>query len=82
MHRNELLPRLLGIAKKVTGEDALMFDEDTPFEAIEEWDSLNHVHMVVGMEKDFGIRFADPARLQGVVKVRDLLDIIADLKGI
>jgi acyl carrier protein len=82
MTREKLLPTLLDIARDVTGEDDLEFTAQTPFEDIEEWDSLNHVHMVVGMEDTFGIRFNDPSRLQAVVKVQDLLDIIADLKGL
>lgn len=81
MNRAELLPKLLEIARDVTDEDDLQFDAQTPFEAIEEWDSLNHVHMVVRMEKEFGVRF-DTARLQGIVKVQDLLDIVAELKGL
>jgi acyl carrier protein len=82
MTRDALLPALLGIARKVTGEDDLEFDAGTKFEDIEEWDSLNHIHMVVGMEDAFGIRFNDPSRLQSVVRVQDLLDLIADLKGL
>ncbi len=80
--RDAILPKLLEIARKVTGEDDLEFNAQTPFEDIEEWDSLNHVHMVVGMEDAFGIRFNDPSRLQSVVRIQDLLDIIADLKGL
>ncbi len=80
MTRADLLPTLLEIARDVTGEDDLEFGAQTPFEDIEEWDSLNHVHMVVGMEDAFGIRFNDPSKLQRVERVQDLLDIIADLK--
>jgi acyl carrier protein len=82
MTRSDLLTALLEIARNVTGEEDLVFDGGTPFEKIEEWDSLNHVHMVVGMEKAFGIRFNDAGRLQGITRIQDLLDIIADLKGL
>ncbi len=82
MTRTELLPKLLELARDVIGDEDLTFDGSTPFETIEEWDSMNHVHMIVRMEKAFGIRFNDAARLQSVVKVQDLLDFIADLKGI
>lgn len=81
MLRSDLLPTLLEIARDVTDEDDLSFDETTPFDLIKEWDSLNHVHMVVRMEKEFGIRF-DTSRLQDMTKVQDLLDIIAELKGL
>lgn len=81
MLRSDLLPTLLEIARDVTDEDDLSFDATTPFDLIKEWDSLNHVHMVVRMEKEFGIRF-DTSRLQDMTKVQDLLDIIAELKGL
>lgn len=82
MNRHELLQKLLLVVRGVTGESALIFNENTPLGSIEEWDSLNHLHIVVGVEKVFGIRFTDPGRLQGIVKVGDLLNLIADLKGI
>ncbi len=82
MTRADLLPILLRIAREVTDEDDLDFGPQTRFEDIEEWDSLNHIHMVVRMEDVFGIRFDDAARLHNVAKVQDLLDIIADLKGL
>ncbi len=82
MQRVDLLPALLRIARSVTDDDELSFAADTAFADIEDWDSLNHIHIVVAMEQTFGIRFADPARLQSVVKVQDLLDIVAELKGI
>lgn len=81
MLRSEMLPTLLEIARDVTDKDELVFDASTPFEQIKEWDSLNHVHMVVRMEKEFGIRF-DTSKLQKIVKVQDLLDLIGELKGI
>ncbi|HNY32690.1 MAG TPA: acyl carrier protein [Fibrobacteria bacterium] len=81
MTRSELLPTLLEIARDITDTDDLEFDASTPFEKIEEWDSLNHIHMIVRMEKVFGVRF-EASRLQGIQKVQDLLDIIAQLKGI
>jgi acyl carrier protein len=81
MLRSDLLPTLLDIARDVTDKDELSFDESTPFDLIKEWDSLNHVHMIVRMEKEFAIRF-DTSRLQDMSKVQDLLDIIAELKGL
>ena len=81
MNGETLLPDLLKIARDVIGEDELEFDAETPLETIQEWDSLNHVHMVVGMEDAFGIRFTDAARLQSVVRIRDLLSLIADLQS-
>ena len=81
MTRDQILPQLLEIARQVLDEDELVFTAETLFEDIDEWDSLNHIHMVVRMEKKFEIRF-DTSRLQSIEKVQDLLDIIAEIKGI
>ncbi len=81
MERKDLLPKLLEIARDVLDDDELEFDGDTSFKDIEEWDSLSHIHMVVRMEKVFGIRFST-SQLQNLVKVQDLLDVIAKLKGL
>ena len=80
MNRSDILQTLLEIARDVLDEDDLEFSPETLFDDIEEWDSLNHINMVVRMEKAFGIRF-DTARLKGIVKVQDLIDLIADIKG-
>ncbi len=82
MTKNEILPALLDIARDITGEEDLDFNGNTLFEKIDEWDSMNHMHIVVRMEKVFDIRFTDAIRLQNVVKVQDLVDLIADVKGI
>ena len=52
--RADLLPILLRIAREVTDEDDLDFGPETQFADIEEWESLNHIHMVVRMEDVFG----------------------------
>ncbi len=82
MTKAEILPALLNIARNVTGEEDLIFSGETPFNTIPEWDSLNHVHMIVGMEDTFKIRFNDMTKLQAIIKIQDLLDIIAELMGI
>jgi len=81
MTRDDLLPTLLTVCRDVLDDDEIVFDAQTPFEAIEEWDSLNHIHMVVNMEKIFDVRF-EAAELQNLIIVQDLLDCIARLKGL
>jgi acyl carrier protein len=75
MTRTDILRTLLALARKTFDEDDLAFDESTAFEDIDDWDSMNHVHMVVAMEKAFSVRFGI-GELQRVVRVADLIDII------
>lgn len=75
MSKTQILDSILTIAKDVFDEDDVSFGPDTPFDEIEDWDSLSHVHMIVRMEKEFGMRF-EQTELRGLVKVEDLLSIV------
>ena len=77
MTRDEYLPALLEVARDVIGEEDLEFSADASFSDIEGWDSLSHIHIVVGLEKALGIKFEDAAGLQGAATVSDLLDLIS-----
>ena len=78
MTRAEILKQLIDLGRDVFDEDDLSFEEATRFEDLKEWDSLNHVRMVVAMERAFKIRFS-MGDLQVVTRVADLIDIIERL---
>ena len=75
LSRSQILETLLALARKTFDEDELSFDADTLFEDLEAWDSFNHIHMVVAMEKAFAVRFS-VGELQRLTRVADLIDII------
>ena len=77
--RAEILTRLIALGRDIFDEEDLSFEEATRFEDVKEWDSLNHVRMVVAMERAFKIRFSLGA-LQLVKRVSDLIDIIVRLE--
>ena len=77
MSREEFLPVLIEVARGVIGEADLDIPADAEFSGIEGWDSLSHLHIIIGLEKSLGIKFADAAGLQGAATVSDLLDLIA-----
>jgi len=75
MKRFELVETLQNIARVTLDDEDLVLDEGTTFDSIEDWDSANHLHMVVAMEKAFRIKFGN-AELQRLVRVQQLIDII------
>jgi acyl carrier protein len=76
MNKEKILETILAISHDVFDDEDVDFTLDTLFKDIPEWDSLNHMHMVVKMEKAFGIRFQQ-AELQGLVRISDIVGIIA-----
>jgi acyl carrier protein len=76
MERAEILEKVNDI---FTGEldnpDILLKDETTAND-VAEWDSLNHIQLVVAIEKKFGIRFKS-GEIQSWKNVGELVDSIS-----
>jgi acyl carrier protein len=75
MNRNALLGRVMHLAREVLDEEHLDFKEADRIIDIEGWDSLNHMRMIVAMERHFGISFQSTDQM-GISTVAELLDII------
>ena len=57
MDRKELLIRINEVFIDVLDDDQLQIVESTAAEDVDEWDSLNHIHLVVAIEKSLKLRF-------------------------
>jgi len=57
MQTLEIIEILNDIFKDVLDKDSLMISATTSAADIEEWDSLNHIQLVVAIEKHFKIKF-------------------------
>ena len=53
---NERVRRTLSALLKVPPE---RLRDDSSREALEEWDSLKHMHLVLALEEEFDVEFAD-----------------------
>jgi len=68
--------RLATIFSAVLGIDsANLSDTDSPG-TIAKWDSVNHIHLILAIEGEFGIQFSpgEIADLNSVGAIRDRLD--------
>jgi acyl carrier protein len=57
MTRDEILSRVAEILRDVFDDEMLQPTASTTSEDVAEWDSTNHVRLMVAIESEFGIRF-------------------------
>jgi len=74
--KQEILKQLNGIFKDVMDNDKIVLSETSTANDIEEWDSLNHIQLVVAIEKHFKIRFTTQ-EIQQWKNVGDIYDSVA-----
>jgi len=77
MHTNEeVLAEVNQIVCEVLDNDAIELKYETKANDVRDWDSLNHIQVVVAIEKHFKIRF-NFAELQKFKNVGEMCDNIA-----
>lgn len=57
MEHQEILQQVNEIFKDVLENERIVLTNETNADSIEEWDSLNHIQLVVAIEKHFHQRF-------------------------
>jgi acyl carrier protein len=60
------------ILKEVFENDSLIIESTTKAADIEEWDSLNHIYLIVEIEKKYKIKFTTN-QIQGWQSVGDIV---------
>ena len=76
MERPEILRQVNEIFKDVLDNDTLALTDETTAEDVEDWDSLNHIQLVVAIEKHFKIRFISK-EIQSWDNIGELIDSIS-----
>lgn len=75
MEREEIVTVLQDIMKDVFETDNVSLTNETTAADIEEWDSLNHIQLVVAVEKHFNFRFTSK-EIQSWNNVGEMVDCI------
>ena len=57
MTREELYENLNEVFRDVFDDESICVDDHTTADYIEDWDSLEHINLIVAIEKKFSIKF-------------------------
>ena len=68
--------RLTSTFRKVFFDPTLEISRSTTANDVEDWDSLNHINLIVAVEREFKVKFTT-AEVLALKNVGDLMDLIA-----
>ena len=80
MEKKALLREVNKIFIDVLDDDTIVLREETTADDIEEWDSLNHVRLIIALEKHFNIRFTS-SEIRRFKNVGDMCEAITSKVG-
>jgi len=72
MNRNNIFEKVQQIFRDVFDNQKLTIVDSSTAESIDDWDSLNHINLIVGIEKEFDIKFS----LNEVTALKDVGEMI------
>lgn len=76
MERNEILGKVQEIFRDVLDNDEIVLTPETTADDVEDWDSLTHIQLIVGIEKEMKIKFTSKEILSWK-NVSEMIDCIA-----
>ena len=77
MTREEIFQKLDDVFQDVFDDDEIRVNEETTANDIEDWDSLEHINLVVAVEKCFDIKFT-MGEVTSMKNVGEMVDIIME----
>lgn len=75
MTREEIYSKLNKVFQDVFDDESINVTDSTTSDDIEDWDSFEHINLVVAVEKAFGIKFnmGQTNKLKNVGEMADLI---------
>ena len=75
MTHSEIMEKVQRIFREVFDDDTLVIEDSTNSSDIEDWDSLEHISLIISMEKEFGLKF-DIKEVNKLENVGQMVDMI------
>lgn len=76
MSRQAILDKIAVVLGEIVGEDDLALTEATTADEVPDWDSINHVKLLITLEDELGFRFetSETSSLDNVGQLVDLVE--------
>lgn len=78
MTREEVYERLNGVFQEVFDDDSIEVNDNTTSDDIEDWDSFEHINLVVAVEEEFSFKIP-MGKVVTMKNVGEMVDIIMEL---
>lgn len=78
MSREEVFEKVTDIFRDVFDDEELVISDSTNSDDIEDWDSLEHISLIVSMEKEFNVKF-DIKTVNSLENVGQMVDLILSM---
>lgn len=75
MNREEIYNKLERVFKDIFDDEDITIKDNTTSSDIDGWDSLEHINLIVAIEKEFGIKF-NMSEVTSMHNVGEMVDII------
>lgn len=75
MTKENAYKELNEVFRDVFDDESIIVNDETTADDIEDWDSLEHINLIVAVEKCFGIKFT-MGEVTGMKNVGEMVDII------
>ena len=75
MKKEEVYERLNNVFRDIFDDDSIIVKPETTSNDIEDWDSLEHINLVVAIEQEFGMKF-NMNEVTSMKNVGEMVDII------
>ncbi len=73
--RTEILNKIRDVLADVVDDPSLQISETTTAEDVPDWDSINHVKLLIGIESDLGFRF-ETQEVSGLKNIGELIVVV------
>lgn len=78
MTREEAYERLTNVFREVFDDDTIEVCDSTTADDIEDWDSFEHINLVVAVEEEFGFKIP-MGKTVTMKNVGEMVDIIVEM---